>query len=108
MSANEFDCLSNQLLQAGLRCELLAAFAVPEHVREMLDGVDVREVCAVTVHQCPKPKTAVVDYEVEVRMKDGSTKSSDFQAVGSCDEHDTFVLYDQRRDGRMKHLHLLH
>lgn len=107
MSTNEFDCLSNQLLQASLRCELLAAFVIPEEVRSLLQDIDVRNVRAVTVHQCPK-KNAIVDYEVEVRMRDGSSKAGEFQAVGPCDDHDTYVLYDRDRDGLMKHLHLLH
>lgn len=107
MSTNEFDCLSNQVLQAGLRCSLLAAFVIPEEVRELVKDVDVREVCAVTVHQCPKPKS-IVNYEVQIQLRDGSTKEGKFEAVGVCNDHDTYVLYDRHRDGAMKHLHLLH
>lgn len=107
MSTNEFSCLSNTLLLAGLRCQLIGAFGVPEHVREMLEGVDVRDVRAVSVHQCPK-KSAIVNYEVEIRLRGGLTKSGEFQAVGDCDDHQTYVLYDRLRDGPMKHLHLLH
>jgi hypothetical protein len=106
--SNDFGCLSNALLVAGLRCQLLGAFVVPEHVREMLDGVNVRDVRAVTVHQCPLAKGALVNYEVEVHMRNGTTKSGEFQAVGKCDDHDTYVLYDRFRDGPVKHLHLLH
>lgn len=108
MSNNEFNCLSNALLQAGLRCALPVAFAVPERVREMMDGVDVREVRAVTLHQCPQPKGSIVDYGVEVHLKDGTSKSSEFQGSGLDLVHDTYVLYDRNRDGLMKHLHLLH
>jgi hypothetical protein len=105
---NEFSCLSNALLQAGLRCALPVAFAVPEHVRELVKGADVRDVRAVTLHQCPRPKSQYINYEIEVHMRDGSTKSEEFQATGSEVAHDTFVLYDRQRDGLMKHLHLLH
>lgn len=108
MSVNEFSCLSNALLVAGLRCQLLGAFVVPDYVRELLDGVDVHDVRAVTVHQCPRGKNAIVNYEVEVKLRNGKTKAGEFQAVGDCDDHDTYVLYDRLRDGPMKHLHLLH
>lgn len=107
MSTNEFDCLSNQLLQAGLRCSLVGAFVIPEEVRDLMKDTDVREVQAVTVHQCPKPK-AIVNYEVSIHLRNGSTKSGEFQAVGDCDDHETYVLYNRHRDGLMKHLHLLH
>lgn len=108
MASNEFSCLSNTLLVAGLRCGLIGAFVVPEHVREMLEGTDALNVCAVTVHQCPRSKGALVNYEVEIHLRDGSTKSGEFQAMGACDDHQTYVLYDRHRDGPRKHLHLLH
>lgn len=108
MSNNEFNCLSNALLQAGLRCALPVAFAVPERVRELVEGVDVRDVRAVTIHQCPQSKGSIVNYEVEVHLKDGVRKSSEFQGSGLDVDHDTYVLYDRNRDGLMKHLHLLH
>ena len=107
MSINEFSCLSNTILVAGLRCGLIGAFVVPEFVREMLEGSDAGMVRAVTVHQCPRTE-AIVNYEVEVRLHDGSTKLGEFQAMGDCDDHDTYVLYNRYRDGVMKHLHLLH
>lgn len=108
MSNNEFSCLSNALLVAGLRCQLVGAFVVPEFVREMLEGADVRNVRAVTVHQCSPKQGVVVNYEVEVKLRDGLTKSGEFQALGPCADHQTYVLYDRYRDGLMKHLHLLH
>lgn len=108
MSNNAFNCLSNALLQAGLRCELLGAFTVPEHVRALVDGVDVRDVRAVTLHQCPQNGESVVDYEIEVFLRDGTRKKGEFQVQGVTDDHDTYVLYDRHRDGPMKHMHLLH
>jgi hypothetical protein len=108
MSANEFDCLSNTLLQAGLRCELPVAFTVPARMRELVQGTDARDVCAVTLHQCPHRGDDVIDYELEVFFRDGSRRSDEFQASGIEIAHDTFVLYDHQRDGRMKHIHLLH
>ena len=108
MSNNEFGCLSNALLQAGLRCELPVAFAIPVRVRELVEGEAVRDVREVRLHQCPQKKGSVVNYGIEVYMKDGSCISSEFQASGLGVVHDTFVLYDQQRDGRMSHLHLLH
>jgi hypothetical protein len=108
VSTNAFGCLSNQVLLAGLRCQLIGAFVVPEQVREMLEGTDVRDVRAVTVHQCPRERSAIVNYEVKIHFKDGLTKHGEFQAVGDCDDHETYVLYDRWRDGPMKHLHLLH
>ena len=108
MSNNEFNCLSNALLQAGLRCALPVAFVVPHRVRELVEGIDVRNVRAVTIHQCPCQKGPVVNYEIEVHLKDGTCKASEFQAEGSDLDHDTYVLYDRNRDGLMNHLHLLH
>ena len=108
MSKNEFDCLSNTLLQAGLRCELPVAFMVSARVREMVQGTDARDVCAVTLHQCPQQGDDVIDYELEVFFRNGSRKREEFQTSGIELEHDTFVLYDHQRDGRMKHVHLLH
>jgi len=108
VSTNAFDCLSNALLQAGLRCELPIAFMIPFRVQEMLQDGDVRDVRAVTLHQCPQGEEGVVDYEVEVHMRDGSRKTEEFQGTGVDVEHDTYVLYDRNRDGAMKHLHLLH
>lgn len=108
MTSNEFSCLSNTLLVAGLRCGLIGAFVVPEHVREMLTGIDMRDVCSVSVHQCPRAKRAIINYEVEIYLRNGSTKSGEFQAVGVCNDHETYILYDRLRDGHRKHLHLLH
>jgi len=108
VSNNEFNCLSNALLQAGLRCELPVAFALPVRVRELMQDVDVRDVRAVTVHQCPDHDESVVDYEIEVILRDGTRKKGEFQVSGSSDDHDTYVLYDRNRDGLMKHMHLVH
>lgn len=108
MSTNEFNCLSNQLLQAGLRCELPVAFAVPVRVRELVGDVGVEDVRAVTVHQCPQHADDSVMYEIEVFLRDGSRKKGEFQVAGVSDDHDTYVLYDRHRDGLMKHMHLVH
>ena len=108
MSTNAFNCLSNQLLHAGLRCELPAAFAVPAHVRELVVGVDVKDVRAVTVHQCPQHEESSLVYEIEVYLRDGSRKHGEFEVPGVSDDHATYVLYDRHRDGLMKHLHLVH
>lgn len=108
MSRNEFDCLSNTVLQTGLRCELPVAFALPERLREMLQDVDVRDVRSVTLHQCPRPKGTMVDYTMEIFTEDGSRTANEFQGSGFDIEHDTYLLYDRGRDGVMKHLHLLH
>lgn len=108
MSHNTFDCLSNALLQAGLRCELPIAFTIPEHVREMVEGIDVRQVCAVTVHQCPPGKGSKVNYHLEVHLQNGSQREGKFQGAGEDPDSNTYVLYDRHRDGMMKHMHLLH
>jgi hypothetical protein len=105
---NQFSCLSNTLLTAGLRCGLVGAFVIPEQVREMLEGADAQDVRSVTVHQCPRPPSGVVNYEVEVHLRNGSARSSEFQAVGTGVDHETYVLYDRLRDGPRKHIHLLH
>lgn len=107
MSRNEFDCLTNALLQAGLICRLPVAFAVPVRVREILQATDVEEVVAVMLHQCPQAH-GLVDYKLEVMLQRESPRHEHFQASGFGFEHETYVLYDYRRDGRMKHLHLLH
>ena len=109
MSTNEFDCLTNTLLQAGLRNGLPVAFAIPGHVRSILEKrkIDVKDVRAVTIHQCPKPQ-GVIDYRLEVHVRKGLVQTETFQGSGRRHEHDTYALYDSHRDGQMKHLHLLH
>lgn len=111
MSANEFDCLTNALLQAGLRNGLpvAVAFAIPGHVRSILEKrkIDVKAVRAVTIHQCPKSK-GVIDYRLEVYARRGLVQIETFQGSGLNHEHDTYALYDSHRDGQMKHLHLMH
>lgn len=109
MSANEFDCLTNTLLQAGLRNSLPVAFAIPGHVRNIIKKcrMDVKDVRAVTIHQCPQPK-GVIDYRLEVYGRCGLVQIETFQGAGFTHEHDTYALYDRYRDGEMKHLHLMH
>lgn len=109
MSSNEFDCLTNALLQAGLQIGLPVAFAVPGRVRSILQTckIDVKDVRAVTLHQCPKAQ-GIIDYRLEVYARRGLVQLEVFQASGLGHEHDTFTLYDCHRDGMMKHLHLMH
>jgi hypothetical protein len=109
MSANEFDCLTNTLLQAGLRIGLPVAFAIPGHVRAVLatNKIDVKDVRAVTIHQCPKAQ-GIIDYRLEIYGRRGLVKLETFQGSGLGHEHDTYTLYDRLRDGPMKHLHLMH
>jgi hypothetical protein len=109
MSANEFDCLTNTILQAGIRNNLPVAFALPGRVREILATrkIDVRDVRSVTIHQCPKVQ-GLVDYRLEVFAGRGLVKLETFQGSGLGLDHDTYTLYDRLRDGPMKHLHLLH
>lgn len=105
---NEFNCLSNALLQASLRCGIPAAFLVPERVRDLVAGTDVRDVQTVTIHQCPNNHESTVDYRVMVNLKGRPLLEHQFQTTDIDVDHDTFVLYDQQRDGRMQHMHLLH
>ena len=109
MSSNEFDCLTNALLQAGLRNGLPVAFAIPGHVRSILTSrkIDVKDVRAVTVHQCPRPM-GVIDYRLEVYVGRRLLQAETFQGSGFNHEHDTYVMYDRYRDGLMRHLHLMH
>jgi len=109
MSTNEFDCLTNALLQAGLRIGLPVAFAVPSRVRDILTewSVDVKDVRAVMLHQCPQAK-GIIDYKLEIHTRKGLVKLDTFQGSGLGHEHDTYTLYDRFRDGPMKHLHMLH
>jgi hypothetical protein len=109
MSTNQFDCLSNALLRAGLRCELLVAYAIPEHVRDLVAEADIEvsKVRAVTLQQTPRRKSNIVDYKLEVFVQ-GGFMTAEFQATGRRIEQDTYVLYDRARDGLMKHLHLQH
>ena len=107
MSRNQFDCLTNALLCAGAHWQVPATYEVAEAVRQLVESSDVRDVRAVTIHQCPKTRD-VLDYHVEVVMRDGETRTEEFEARGVTGEHNTYVLYDSMRDGAMKHLHLLH
>lgn len=107
--SNEFNCLTNTLLQAGLRNGLPVAFAIPGHVRALLEQrkIDVKDVRRVTVHQCPKPK-GLIDYRLEVYARRGLVQIETFQGSGFHYDHDTYTLYDRYRDGPMRHLHLMH
>ena len=108
MSRNEFDCLTNALIRAGVACQLPAAFEIPHRVRDMIEGVDVRDVRAVAIHQCPQEMIGHINYKLWVFTQKGLPRTSEFQATGLSDDHDLYVLYDRLRDGAMKHLHLLH
>ncbi len=109
MSANEFDCLTNTLLQAGLRNGLPVAFAVPGHVRDILAKCEiaVQDVRAVTLHQCPKSQ-GIIDYRLEIYVRRGLVQVETFQGSGFGHDHETYALYDLHRDGLMKHMHLIH
>jgi hypothetical protein len=104
---NEFRCLSNALLRAGLRCDLPVAFSVPPRVRAMVGAADVAKVRTVTLHQCPQ-RDGTTHYVIEMHTIDGDHKVEEFGHRGKVSEHDTFVLYDRHRDGRLKHLHYVH
>lgn len=109
MSTNEFDCLSNTVLQAGLRIGLPIAFGLPTRVRDILTSnkLDVADVQSVTIHQCPRAR-GIIDYKLQVYARRGLVQIETFQGSGLGRDHDTFTLYDRLRDGPMKHLHLLH
>jgi hypothetical protein len=113
---NEFSCLSNALLVAGLRCGLPVAFAVPSRVRKMVKGVEAAKVKTVTLHQCPKEEG--LHYVLEVHTVDGDHKMEEFDGrrptvlwdphrleMGMNHTHDTYVLYDRGRDGPVTYLH---
>lgn len=106
---NEFDCLTNAILQASLRVGLPVAFAVPPRVRDLMQKHEVGDVFAVTIHQCPR-ELDVINYKLAVHLRKGEIETESFQgsSYGFDLDHDTYVLYDRWRDGRMKHLHLLH
>lgn len=109
MSTNEFDCLTNTILQAGLRAGLPVAFAVPARVRDILAErkLAASDVSAVTIHQCPQAR-GIIDYKLEVHTRKGLVKLETFQGSGLNHEHDTYRLYDRLRDGTMTHIHLVH
>lgn len=104
---NEFSCLSNALLVAGLRCGLPVAFVVPPRVRGMMKNDEARKVRAVTLHQCPKAGN-VIHYVLEVHMINGKLEVEEFDVSGNNHLHEDIVLYDRGRDGVMKHLHFVH
>lgn len=116
MLASESRCLSNTLLIASLHCELPIAYNIPERVRGMLGDVSVTKVGRITLHQCPRAD--VVHYVLEMFTIDGDHRVEEFDGElpetlfdaavitdGENLRHDTYVLYDCRRDGSMTHLH---
>ncbi len=107
--ANEFRCLSNALIQAGLNLSLSVAFHVPQRARELareakLPASKVRQV---RLHQCPQAEDRVL-YRVEVVAMDGRQWDREFEISTDETSHDTFVLYDRDRDGVLEYLHVLH
>jgi hypothetical protein len=107
VSANEFNCLSNTVLQAGLRCALPVAFVVPTHVQELLQDCAVSDVQAITLRQDAQDGK-VAAYVLEVQMCTGIWKTRDFFGQASTNANDTYLLYERTLDGEMQYLHLLH
>ena len=110
MSTNAFNCLSNALLQAGLKMNLPVLHEVPARVRELLltEGSDVSDVLAVVLRQSPMMNMRDTAYRIDVYMKKGLPRVDNFTQKGWSDNADTFVMYDRSRDGKMQHLHLTH
>ena len=105
---NEQKCLSNAVLQACLREQLMATWGIIPLVRRMVqnNAVPVKTVKRVELHQCPQPK-GFVQYELHIMLVDGRCYHEEFMGSGFNSEHTTYTLYDRRRDGAVEHLHLL-
>lgn len=106
--ANEFSCLSNAVVQAGLSLRLDAVFMVAEKTRLIarVKNVPARDVWQVRLHQCPREGHVL--YRVEVLAKDGRRWDTEFLAASDDRDHDTYVLYDRDRDGVVQYLHVVH
>lgn len=107
--ANEFRCLSNTLIQAGLNLSLPVTFQVPQRARELAREAKLpaNRVRQVRLHQCPQAEDRVL-YRVEVEAMDGRQWDREFEMTTDETAHDTFVLYDRDRDGVLEYLHVLH
>lgn len=107
--ANEFRCLSNALIQAGLNLLLPVTFHVPPRARELVREAQLpaSKVRQVRLHQCPQAENSVL-YRVEVEATDGRQWDKEFVMTTEETAHDTFVLYDRDRDGILEYLHVLH
>lgn len=109
MFANEMRCLSNAVTQSCMRARLLASQSVPPLVRSMVEEhkIEVQKIALVALHQCPHEDDHV-EYDIHLRLTDGRCFHKEFQGAGRDVAHDTYVLYDRRRDGECQHLHLVH
>jgi hypothetical protein len=106
--ANEMRCLSNAVLQACLREHLQASLSIPSLVRRIVtdNKIAVGKVAIVTIHQCPQDDH--VEYNLHVCVVGGQCANVDFHGASCEAAHETYVLYDRRRDGECQHLHLVH
>lgn len=106
---NEQKCLSNAVLQACLREQLLATWGIVPLVRNLVQkhNVPVQKVERVTLHQHPDGQ-GIVQYRLHLCVGDDVCHEEQFQGSGLNAQHDTFVLYDRRRDGVVEYLHLMH
>lgn len=105
---NEQRCLSNAIYQACLKNEISATHGVPPLVRRMVEThkIPFQDILGVELHQCPQ-LGGFVKYELTVHTRMASW-SEPFQGSGFDLEHDTFTLYDRRRDGKVEYLYLQH
>lgn len=110
---NEMQCLSNTVLQAGIKQSLfdfsLLQRGVLPLVRKVVTEHDITvgQVSRVELHQCPRER-GCVQYTLHVRLEDGACYHQEFQSMGFPAIHRDYVLYDRRRDGKVEHLHLVH
>ena len=106
--SNEFRCLSNALIQAGLNMASPVTFHVPQRARELAREAKLPacQVQQVRLHQCPREDRVL--YRVELVATDGRQWDKEFEIVTDEAEHDTYVLYDRDRDGILEYLHVIH
>jgi len=105
---NQFSCLSNACIQAGLAMSLPVAFSVPVRVRKLVrkQCLAASDIAQVRLHQCPQEDH--VRYCIHVQTKDGRWWSEEFVDHNDEQAHDTFVLYDRDRDGVVQYIHVVH
>lgn len=111
-SPNEFKCLTNAVLQAGIKNQVAAVYAVLGAVREMMRDNDIALDGLVSIHLSQHSLgIGRIEFALTlIEMKDDVPrfyKMEGLEWLGDEIEDREILLYDRQRDGVMEFLHLI-
>ena len=108
-SQNEFKCLTNAVLQACVKNQVAAAFAVLPVVREMMRDNAIALEGLVSIH-LGQHSMGNGRMEFALTLIDDTPrfyKMEGLEWLGDEIEDREILLYDRQRDGVMEYLHLI-